>query len=104
MTEPKITAQPSGFVPNNGPPPANLPMKVGFRRRVRPECTLQVDPWLLSPATLRQIIADLRRQARSADPRRQGRCADPAALADAADELTDFMKARLLYGEGVSPW
>lgn len=101
MTEPKIYAAPSGFVPP-GAPPRGLPEKVGLRRRVRPEATLQIDAWLLSPQTLRQVVADLRRQARGVDPRR--RSADPAALADTADQLDGFCRARLLFGEGPSPW
>ena len=63
MTVQSMFAQPSGFIANNGAAPPNIPLKVGYRPRQKPDLSLRLDGWMLSPQTLRSIAADLDRQA-----------------------------------------
>ncbi|SDR31544.1 hypothetical protein SAMN05519103_01947 [Rhizobiales bacterium GAS113] len=93
---------PCGFISNEGGPPAGTPLKTAIWRRVRPVCELQVDAWLLRPGTLREIAADLHRQAQAAGRARH--FADRDMFDDAADAVDTFISARRVYGEGRSPW
>jgi hypothetical protein len=97
-------ALPNGFIAEHGaPPPNHLPLKVGYRRRVRPVCELQLDGWLLRPETLRSIVSDLRQKAQAAAQARHFAQRDQV-LDAAADALADFVNARRLFGEKVAPW
>lgn len=106
MTQPpqaQFGAEPSGFIPPDTHPPGNLPAKTGIRHRAMPACEIRVDAWLLQPATLRAISADLRQQARSSANAR--RLADrDHHLDDAADTLDDFISRRRIYGEKPRAW
>lgn len=101
--QPKFGAGPSGFIADQGgPPPANVPQKIGFRRRVKPQCQLELDAWCLTPQTLGQIALELRQRARIAERKRDR--TDRAALTEAADTLEGFLDQRRMYGEGWNPW
>lgn len=107
MTQPpqaRFGALPNGFFPDaGGPPPGHLPAKIGYRRRVKPACTMQLDAWLLQPETLRRIVTDLRWKAKTAGQARHFGQPDQQ-LADAAEALAGFLDQRRLYGERPSPW
>lgn len=92
-----IGAEASGFISNDGPPPAALPAKIRVLRREKPTCRLQIDGWLLQSETLRRIEADLRKQARTAGVGRQFEERDE--LDEAADGIAAFLTERRIHGE-----
>lgn len=93
----------SGFVPDGGgPPPPNLPLKTGIWHRARPELTLAIDAWFLPPQMLREIVSNLRQQARLAERARH--FAERDQLDDTAAAIDDFIRQRRLYGEGARAW
>lgn len=99
MTVQSMFAQPSGFIANNGAAPPNIPLKVGYRPRQKPDLSLRLDGWMLSPQTLRSIAADLDRQAAAAHQARAFR--DRDTFAAAADEVAGFITDRQRFERSV---
>jgi hypothetical protein len=87
---------PNGFIRDEGGPPPNTPLKVGYRCRARPELTLSLDAWFLPPRMWREIARELKRKTADA--------ADPERLSDAIAGIERFLDQRRLFGEGRSPW